>query len=108
MTHTAATHIPHPTPPPLVLPPSSPKRNYRTEIKRRIRRPRILQSRLLLSCSTLKKKTEIADQLALDRAEFEGIVDTDRDSRNLIEGYKPGQLHCEMIEDFDPIYILLL
>ena len=37
-----------------------------------------------------EKKTEIADQIALDRAEFEGIVDTDRYSRNLIEGYKPG------------------
>ena len=47
--------------------------------------------------------TEIADQLALSHAEFEGIV---IDSRILIEGYRPGQymciqlthLPCEMIE----------
>ena len=60
-----------------------------------------------------EKKTEIADQLALNRAEFEGI---DTDSRNLIEGYRPGQyiriqltdVPCEMIENFDPIYPIIV
>ena len=54
--------------------------------------------------------TEIADQLALSHAEFEGIV---IDSRILIEGYRPGQymhiqlinLPCEMIENFDHILL---
>ena len=60
-----------------------------------------------------EKKTEIADQLALNRAEFEGI---DADSRSLIEGYRPGQyiriqltdVPCEMIENFDPIYPIII
>ena len=60
-----------------------------------------------------EKKTEIADQLALNRAEFDGI---DTDSRNLIEGYRPGQyiriqltdVPCEMIENFDPIYPIIV
>ena len=60
-----------------------------------------------------EKKSEIADQLALNRAEFEGI---DTDSRNLIEGYRPGQyiriqltdVPCEMIENFDPIYPIIV
>ena len=60
-----------------------------------------------------EKKNEIADQLALNRAEFEGI---DADSRNLIEGYRPGQyiriqltdVPCEMIENFDPIYPIIV
>ena len=60
-----------------------------------------------------EKKTEIADQLALNRAEFEGI---DTDSRNLIEGYRPGQyiriqltdVPSEMIENFDPIYPIIV
>ena len=60
-----------------------------------------------------EKKNEIADQLALNRAEFEGI---DTDSRNLIEGYRPGQyiriqltdVPCEMIENFDPMYPIIV
>ena len=60
-----------------------------------------------------EKKTEIADQLALNRAEFEGM---DADSRNLIEGCRPGQyiriqltdVPCEMIENFDPIYPIII
>ena len=60
-----------------------------------------------------EKKNEIADQLALNRAEFEGI---DADSRSLIEGYRPGQyiriqltdVPCEMIENFDPIYPIIV
>jgi ribosome biogenesis protein BMS1 len=60
-----------------------------------------------------EKKNEIADQLALNRAEFENI---DADSRSLIEGYRPGQyiriqltdVPCEMIENFDPIYPIIV
>ena len=60
-----------------------------------------------------EKKNEIADQLALNRAEFEGI---DTESRNLIEGYRPGQyiriqltdVPCEMIENFDPMYPIIV
>jgi ribosome biogenesis protein BMS1 len=60
-----------------------------------------------------EKKTEIADKLALNRAEFEGV---DTDSRNLIEGYRPGQyiriqltnVPCEMIENFDPMYPIIV
>jgi ribosome biogenesis protein BMS1 len=60
-----------------------------------------------------EKKNEIMDQLALNRAEFEGI---DPDSRNLIEGYRPGQyiriqltgVPSEMIENFDPIYPIIV
>jgi len=60
-----------------------------------------------------EKKNEIADQLALNRAEFEGI---DADSRFLIEGYRPGQylriqlidVPCEMIENFDPTYPIIV
>ena len=60
-----------------------------------------------------EKKNEIADQLALNRAEFEGI---DADSRTLIEGYRPGQyiriqltdVPCEMIENFDPMYPIIV
>ena len=71
-------HKPH------LIPPLSQKRNPQTQIRRSKRRPRILPSRLLL----WKKMTDIADQLALSHAEFEGIV---IDSRILIEGYRPGQ-----------------
>ena len=60
-----------------------------------------------------EKKNEIADQLALNRAEFENV---DADSRSLIEGYRPGQyiriqltdVPCEMIENFDPIYPIIV
>ncbi|KAF8802091.1 GTP binding protein [Phlegmacium glaucopus] len=60
-----------------------------------------------------EKKNEIADQLALNRAEFEGI---DAESRVLIEGYRPGQyiriqltdVPCEMIENFDPSYPIIV
>ena len=71
------------------------------QIRRSKRWPRILS----FSTSTLEE-TEIADQLALTCTESEGIV---TDSRNLIEGYRPGQyvriqLPCEMIGNFDPNY----
>ena len=60
-----------------------------------------------------EKKNEISNQLALNRAEFEGI---DADSRTLIEGYRPGQyiriqlgdVPSEMIENFDPIYPIIV
>jgi ribosome biogenesis protein BMS1 len=60
-----------------------------------------------------EKKNEIAEQLALNRAEFKGI---DADSRSLIEGYRPGQyiriqltdVPCEMIENFNPIYPIIV
>jgi ribosome biogenesis protein BMS1 len=60
-----------------------------------------------------EKKKEIADQLALNRAEFEDI---DAESRSLTEGYRPGQyiriqltdVPCEMIENFDPIYPIII
>ena len=60
-----------------------------------------------------EKKNEIAEQLALNRAEFESI---DADSRTLIEGHRPGQyiriqltdVPCEMIENFDPIYPIIV
>ena len=82
------------------------QRTSQTQIRRPIRRFRILPSWLLLW-----KKTEIADQLALNRAEFEGI---DTNSRSLIEGFWQGQyirtqltdIPCGMIEIFDPIYLV--
>ena len=60
------------------------------------------------------QKDEISRQLALNRAEFEGI--TDPDARALVEGYRPGQyvrieltnIPCEMIEHFDPAYPIIV
>ncbi|PPQ76857.1 hypothetical protein CVT24_010783, partial [Panaeolus cyanescens] len=61
-----------------------------------------------------EKKEEINAQLALNRAEFEGIADPA--ARALVEGYRPGQyvrielrdVPCEMIEHFDPCYPLVV
>ncbi|KAG6895988.1 hypothetical protein C0992_011030 [Termitomyces sp. T32_za158] len=60
-----------------------------------------------------EKKDEIARQLVLNRAEFEGI---DAEARTLIEGFRPGQyvrielvdVPCELIENFDPTYPLIV
>jgi len=60
------------------------------------------------------QKEEINRQLALNRAEFEGI--TDPGARALVEGYRPGQyvrveltnVPCEMIEHFDPAYPIIV
>ncbi|KAG5353912.1 hypothetical protein C0989_000155 [Termitomyces sp. Mn162] len=60
-----------------------------------------------------EKKDEIARQLALNRAEFEAI---DSEARTLIEGFRPGQyvrielvdVPCELIENFDPTYPLII
>lgn len=60
------------------------------------------------------QKEEISRQLALNRAEFEGIVDPE--ARALVEGYRPGQyvrieltnVPCEMIEHFDPSYPIIV
>ncbi|KAF8158573.1 GTP binding protein [Crassisporium funariophilum] len=60
-----------------------------------------------------EKKDEMARQLALNRAEFEGV---DAESRALVEGYRPGQyirieltdVPCEMIEHFDPTYPIVV
>jgi ribosome biogenesis protein BMS1 len=54
-----------------------------------------------------EKKHEMARQLALNRAEFEGV---DAESRVLVEGFRPGQyvrielsdVPCELVEHFDP------
>ncbi|KAF5369107.1 hypothetical protein D9615_010433 [Tricholomella constricta] len=60
-----------------------------------------------------EKKDEMARQLALNRAEFEGI---DAEARALVEGYRPGQyvrieltdVPCELIENFDPSYPIVV
>ncbi|KAF9561058.1 DUF663-domain-containing protein [Agrocybe pediades] len=60
-----------------------------------------------------EKKDEMARQLALNRAEFENV---DSEARALIEGYRPGQyvrielkdVPCEMIENFDPTYPIVV
>ncbi|KAK7690130.1 hypothetical protein QCA50_006779 [Cerrena zonata] len=60
-----------------------------------------------------EKKEEMARQLLLNRAEFE---DVDEEARALVEGYRPGtyvrvelvNVPCEMIENFDPTYPLIL
>ncbi|KAF8969023.1 GTP binding protein [Flammula alnicola] len=60
-----------------------------------------------------EKKDEMARQLALNRAEFEGV---DAEARALVEGYRPGQyvrielqdVPCEMIENFDPTYPIIV
>jgi ribosome biogenesis protein BMS1 len=60
-----------------------------------------------------EKKDQMSRQLALNRAEFEGI---DTESRVLVEGYRPGQyvrielkdVPCELIEHFDPAYPIVV
>ena len=59
-------------------------------------------------------KDEIARQLAVNRAEFADIVDTE--SRTLIEGFRPGSyvrvelqnVPCELVEHFDPKYPIII
>ncbi|KAF5360824.1 hypothetical protein D9756_004571 [Leucocoprinus leucothites] len=58
-------------------------------------------------------KDEMARQLALNRAEFEGI---DTESRTLVEGFRPGSyvrielqnVPCELVEHFDPAYPIII
>ncbi|EIW81233.1 DUF663-domain-containing protein [Coniophora puteana RWD-64-598 SS2] len=60
-----------------------------------------------------EKKDEIAKQLQLNKAEFEGI---ETEARAQIEGYRPGMylrieledVPCEMIKNFDPSYPILV
>ena len=60
-----------------------------------------------------EKKEEMARQLQLNRAEFE---DVDEEARALVEGYRPGtyirieltDVPCEMIENFDPTYPIIV
>lgn len=60
-----------------------------------------------------EKKDEMAKQLLLNRAEFEGV---DAEARALVEGYLPGSyvrievsnVPCEMIENFDPTYPIVV
>ena len=59
-------------------------------------------------------KDEIARQLAVNRAEFADIADTE--SRTLIEGFRPGSyvrvelqnVPCELVEHFDPKYPIII
>jgi ribosome biogenesis protein BMS1 len=58
-------------------------------------------------------KDEIARQLALNRAEFEGV---DSEARALVEGFRPGiyvrvelsNVPCELVEHFDPHYPIIV
>lgn len=60
-----------------------------------------------------EKKEEIARQLQLNKAEFEGVS---AESRALVEGYRPGayvrielaNVPCEMIEYFNPSYPIVV
>ncbi|KAK0464475.1 GTP binding protein [Desarmillaria tabescens] len=60
-----------------------------------------------------EKKEEMARQLQLNKAEFEGVS---AESRALVEGYRPGayvrielaSVPCEMIEHFDPSYPIVV
>ncbi|KAH0832223.1 hypothetical protein J3R83DRAFT_13186 [Lanmaoa asiatica] len=60
-----------------------------------------------------EKKDELNRQLQLNRAEFEDI---DGEARTLVEGYRPGtyvrveltSVPCEMIENFDPHYPVII
>ncbi|KAH9480154.1 Ribosome biogenesis protein bms1 [Psilocybe cubensis] len=60
-----------------------------------------------------EKKDEMAQQLALNRAEFEGV---DAEARALVEGFRPGQyvrvelrnVPCEMINNFDPTFPIVV
>lgn len=59
------------------------------------------------------KKEEMAQQLRLNRAEFEGVS---AEIRALVEGHRPGtyvrvelgSIPCELVENFDPSYPLLV
>ncbi|KAF8552742.1 DUF663-domain-containing protein [Imleria badia] len=60
-----------------------------------------------------EKKDELNRQLQLNQAEFE---DVDGDARTSVEGYRPGtyvrielsSVPCEMIENFDPHYPIIV
>ncbi|KAG8955852.1 Glycoside hydrolase 2 (Mannanase, beta-galactosidase) [Tulasnella sp. 424] len=60
-----------------------------------------------------EKKGEMAQQLALNEAEFQGM---DPESRALVEGYRPGtyvrieldNIPFEMVEHFDPTYPIVV
>jgi ribosome biogenesis protein BMS1 len=60
-----------------------------------------------------EKKDEMARQLQLNRAEFEGM---DAEARALVEGYRPGtyvrielvDVPCELVEHFDPAYPIIV
>ncbi|TFK23423.1 DUF663-domain-containing protein [Coprinopsis marcescibilis] len=60
-----------------------------------------------------ERKDEIARQLALNRAEFEGI---DAEARALVEGFRPGtyvrielrNVPAEMVENFDPTFPIVV
>lgn len=60
-----------------------------------------------------EQKDQMARQLELNRAEFEGI---DPEARALVEGYRPGtyvrieleNVPCELIENFDPSYPIIV
>jgi len=60
-----------------------------------------------------KKKEEMAQQLRLNRVEFEGVS---TEIRALVEGYRPGSyvrielgsVPCELVENFEPSYPLLV
>ena len=94
----SSNHKPHTARPPLVSP----------STKRKLSNAKLTPNPPSL------KNPELADQLALNRAGFEGI-DADHDSRNLIKGFQPGQyiriqladVPCEKIENF-VLYILSL
>jgi len=59
------------------------------------------------------KKEEMAQQLRLNRAEFEGVS---TETRALVEGFRPGiyvrieigNVPCELVENFEPSYPLLV
>lgn len=60
-----------------------------------------------------QKKEEMAQQLRLNRAEFEGVS---AETRTLVEGHRPGtyvrieieSVPRELVENFDPLYPLLV
>ena len=60
-----------------------------------------------------QKKEEMAQQLRLNRTEFEGVS---AETRALVEGYRPGtyvrvelgSVPCELVENFEPSYPLLV
>lgn len=60
-----------------------------------------------------EQKDQMARQLELNRAEFEGI---DPEARALVEGYRPGtyvrieleNVPCELVENFDPSYPIIV
>ncbi|KAG8750230.1 Glycoside hydrolase 2 (Mannanase, beta-galactosidase) [Serendipita sp. 396] len=60
-----------------------------------------------------EKKEEFAQQLRMNRQEFE---DVDQQTRALVEGYRPGSyvrvelvdVPCELVDNFDPSYPIIL